>query len=201
MDGIELMATAMHAMQKRVDIAAGNLANVSSDGFRRSVARVAFGGSGVVTTAEADATPGVLRRTGRGLDLAVPGAGGLLVRDAAGRVALVRSASFHPAADGVLRDARGRALLGEAGAVRARGDAQVDARGAVSEGGAVIARLRVAPGTVLESGALEGSNVDAIGEMVDLLAAQRAFETAQKALGALDEIRSHATADVARVKQ
>jgi flagellar basal body rod protein FlgG len=202
MDGLELMATAMRAMQARVDIAAGNLANVSSDGFRRSVARVALGARGLRTTAVADAAPGVLRRTGRGLDLSVAGGtGGMLVRDATGRVAVVRSASFARDARGVWCDERGRELLSDRGALRASADAHVDERGVVTDGGEVVGTLRMRAATALESGVVEASNVDAVKDMVDLLAAQRGFETAAKALSALDEVRAHATSEIARVKQ
>ena len=68
------------------------------------------------------------------------------------------------------------------------------------EGDEVLGRLRMTAGTVVESGFLEASNVDAVKEMVDILSAQRAFETAQKTLVALDDTRSKAVNDVVRVK-
>jgi flagellar basal body rod protein FlgG len=43
MDGIELMATAMHAAKARLDVSAANLANVSTDGFHKRVARAMLG--------------------------------------------------------------------------------------------------------------------------------------------------------------
>lgn len=196
------MASAMHAMQSRVDVAAGNLANVSSDGFRRSVARVSLGPRGLRASSAEDASAGVLRRTGRTLDLTVVGStGGMLVRDAAGKVALVRSASFERGGDGDWREGHGRALLCERGVLRAGADATVDERGVVTEpGGAIAGRIRLADGATLQSGVLEGSNVDAVHEMVDLLGAQRAFETAQKTLSAIDDVRARESSDVARVK-
>jgi len=202
MDGIELMASAMHAMQARVDVAAANLANASSDGFRRSVARVTLGSRGLVTSSAADDAPGTLRHTGRALDLTVSGSsGGIVVRDAAGRIALVRSASFERVASGEWRDARGRTLLCERGALRAGADATVDERGVVSDAaGHAVGRLRLAGGNSVQSGFVEGSNVDAVHEMVDVLGAQRAFETAQKTLSAIDEVRARSASDVARVK-
>ena len=42
MDGIALMATAMRAAQARLDVSAANLANVSTDGFRKHVAMSAI---------------------------------------------------------------------------------------------------------------------------------------------------------------
>ena len=82
----------------------------------------------------------------------------------------------------------------------AAADATIDARGIVREAGTEVARIRLAPGTTLESGFLESSNVDAVREMVDVLSAQRAFETAQKTLSAIDEERQKESDDVPRVK-
>ena len=202
MDGIELMASAMHAMQQRVDVAAANLANASSDGFRRSVARVGLGPRGLSTMAAVDDAPGALRHTGRTLDLSVAAtAGGMLVRDAAGRIAVVRSASFVRDAAGAWRDGHCRALLAERGVLRAPGDAAVDERGIVTDAaGSIVGRIRLTPAATVQSGVLEASNVDAVHEMVDLLSAQRSFETAQKALSAIDDVHARAASDVARVK-
>ena len=66
--------------------------------------------------------------------------------------------------------------------------------------GNVLDRIRLSSGASVESGFIERSNVDSIGEMVDVLAAQRAFETAEKTLTALDETRAKDANDVARVK-
>ena len=55
-------------------------------------------------------------------------------------------------------------------------------------------------GTEVQTGFLEATNVDAVHEMIDVLGAQRAFETAQKTLSALDDERQKDVDDVARVK-
>ena len=44
------------------------------------------------------------------------------------------------------------------------------------------------PGSRLQSGFLEAAGVDAIAEMVDVLAAERSFESAQKAVAAIDRL-------------
>ncbi len=201
MDGIELMATAMHAAQARLDVSASNLANVSSDGFRKRVARATLTASGLVTTSAPDPAPGPLRHTGRSFDLAVVG-GGLAVRDADGRGGTVRSGSFVRDGAGRLVDERGRALLGRSGPLLVpAADATIDSRGYVRDGaGRSLGRLRVAAGTTVQSGFLETANVDAVREMVDVLDAQRAFETAQKTLCALDDERQKDADDVARIK-
>jgi flagellar basal-body rod protein FlgF len=200
MDGIDLMATAMQAMKARLDVAAGNLANASSDGFQRRIARITLGPSGLAMRTVADATRGALRRTGRAFDLAATSGGGFVVRDVRGKERLATSGSFVRDARGEFVDRAGSMLLGERGALRALPEATVDERGVVREDGAYAGQLRLAPGTIVESGALAASNVDAIHEMVDVLTAQRAFETAEKALGALDDARAKAANDVGRVK-
>ena len=200
MDGIDLMASAMQAMKLRLDVAAGNLANASSDGFRRSVAHVVLGARGLTTTTAPDASAGALKHTGRSFDLAVAGRGGFMVRAAAGKTEAVTTASFVRDASGHLLDGRGRMLLGEGGPLRVASDATIDDRGVVRAAGVVTGRVRLPAGASLQRGFLVASNVDAVREMVDVLEAQRAFETAQKSVTALDDARSKAANELARVR-
>jgi flagellar basal body rod protein FlgG len=200
MDGIELMASAMHAAKTRLDVSAGNLANVSTDGFRRSVVHASLTPSGIVSSTSEDTKPGALRRTGRTFDLAVAGEGAFVVRDASGGLSRERSTSFVRDASGHLADDRGRLLMGTRGPLVVSADAAIDERGAVREAGKLSDGVRTAPGTTLQSGFLEVADVDAIHEMVDVLEAQRAFETAQKTLSAIDDVRSKAASEISRVK-
>jgi flagellar basal body rod protein FlgG len=78
--------------------------------------------------------------------------------------------------------------------------ATIDSRGLVRDAGSVTGALRLEPRTSLQGGFLEAANVDAVHEMVDVLEAQRAFETAQKTLSAIDEARQKDVNDVVRVK-
>jgi flagellar basal-body rod protein FlgG len=199
MDGIELMASAMHAARARLDVSAANLANVSSAGFRRRVARVTLGERGLRVLSTLDRKQGPLERTGRLFDLAAV-SGSFWVRAPKGAAVAERSASFSLDAQGRLVDERGGVLLGERGPVRAMPSATIDQNGVIRNDGTALDRVRLSPGANVESGFLERSNVDAIGEMVDVLAAQRAFETAEKTLGAIDETRAKNANDVARVK-
>ncbi len=200
MDGIHLMATAMHAAKARLDVSAANLANVSSDGFLKSVGRATLTQSGLVVRAHIDTTPGPLRRTGRTFDLATAGAGGFFVRTTDGATVDVRSRSFDRDARGHLVDERGDVLLGTRGPLVVREDAMIDARGDVREAGTIVGRITTRPGTALQSGFLESANVDSVREMVDVLGEQRAFETAQKTLAALDDERQKDANDVIRIK-
>jgi flagellar basal-body rod protein FlgF len=200
MDGIELMASAMHAAKTRLDVCAANLANVSTDGFRRSVAHSALTQAGIVGWTSADTKPGSLRRTGRSFDLAVAGEGAFVVRDGAGRLMRERSASFERDARGHLVDERKRQLMGIAAPLVASADLTIDERGEAREAGRVVDCVRLVPGTALQSGFLEGADVDAIHEMVAVLEAQRAFETAQKTLSAIDDVRTKSASEISRVK-
>jgi flagellar basal body rod protein FlgG len=200
MDGIALMATAMRAAQERLDVSAANLANVSSNGFHKRLIRARLTAGGLQTETSLDPAQGPLRRTGRAFDLAVAGAGTFSVREHDGRVAAERSGSFFRDAAGHLNDERGRTLLGRHGALAVGAGATIDPSGVVHDGGAVGGRIEMSVGASLASGFLEGSNVDAVHEMIDVLDAQRAFETAQKALGAIDETRNKDANDVARVR-
>ncbi|MBD5606439.1 MAG: hypothetical protein IAI48_15320 [Candidatus Eremiobacteraeota bacterium] len=200
MDGIHLMATAMRAAQLKLDVSASNLANVSSDGFARRVARTTLGPTGLATSSVRDASIAPLRHTGRSLDVAVAGTGSFSVRDSAGHAIPVRSASLERDARGVLVDDRGRALLGRDGPIAASANATIDADGVVRDDGRIVARIARSAGTSLESGFLAGTTVHGMHEMVDVLVAQRAFETAQKTLSALDEERQKDADDVARIK-
>lgn len=183
MDGIEWTASAMRTARVRLEIAAQNLANSSSGGFRKTLARVALTAHGLVTRQVASNEQGALRRTGRRLDLAIVGEGAFIV---GGRK--TRDGSFVRDAQGYLADDRGRRVSGAHGFVR------------VSADGNLLDRIPLPHRSQIVSGALESRNVNAIGEMVDVLDAQRAFETAQKALSAIDETRAKAVNEVARLR-
>lgn len=171
MDGIDWAASAMVAARTRLEIAADNLANVSTDGFRGNDARGRLTRFGVEIAAQPIAQFGALRRTGRSTDLAIVGAGVFRMRDARGRIVETRDGALTRGADGRLRDDAGRLYLG----------------------------ARLARTSTVRAGYLETANVDAIRQMVTMLCAQRGFESAQKAVSAIDETRKKASSDVAKV--
>ena len=173
----------MRTARVRLEIAAQNLANASSNGFRKTLTRVAVTARGLVTGKTLSHEQGALRRTGRTLDLAIVGEGSFV---AGGR--RTRDGAFVRDAEGYLADDRGNRVLGARGFVR------------VSPDGKLLDRIPLPHDSVIVSGALESANVNAIGEMVDVLDAQRAFETAQKALSAIDATRAKAANEVARLR-
>ncbi|HKU68508.1 MAG TPA: flagellar basal body rod C-terminal domain-containing protein [Candidatus Baltobacteraceae bacterium] len=190
----------MNAARTRLDLAAENLANGSTDGFRRSDARGFLTAQGVVIRRARSTGQGPLRRTGRAFDLAIVGSGSFRVRDAGGRVFATRSGAFTRDRFDRLVDDAGRVLLGARGPLCVPDGASIAADGTVSRNGVMLNRIAVPDGSSVRTGFLEGSNVDAIGEMIDVLTAQRSFEAAQKVLSAIDQTRERANTQVAQIK-
>ena len=172
MDGIAWAASAMSAAQARLEIAAQNLANGSTDGFRKLLACGSLDTRGVRVSTGRDGSQGALRRTGRPFDRAIAGDGAFIVRDARGRLHQTRDGAFSRDRFGRLRDDLGRTLV----------------------------RTALAPGASVRSGFLESSNVDAIGEMVNVLEAERSFETAQKVLTAIDQTAQRSSSKMSEFK-
>jgi flagellar basal body rod protein FlgG len=147
-------------------------------------------------------TPGSYRFTGRPLDLAVKGDGFFQVREGS-RTLLVRSGAFRVSAEGdiLTDDGRAKLLSKEGNPIRVdpNENVTVDAEGFVIQTGNILAELKlVAPlepdaversagglisartknaGGRVESGYLEGSNVNPVEELVQLIEASRGFET------------------------
>jgi len=202
MDGIAWAGSAMVAARTRLEIATENLANASTDGFARVAARGSLTPGGARVERQVDpAARGALRRTGRDLDLAIVGAGSFAVAGADGKAVATRAGSFTRERDGTLADPSGRTLLAGGRPLHVPEDARVDERGCVvASDGRVVARIGLPPGSSIRSGFLESASVDAIHEMIDVLAAERSFESAQRVVSSIDRTREKATGDVARVK-
>lgn len=222
------MASAMRAAQSQLDTATHNLANVASDGFRRIHSSITLTGYGLVASESPDPSQGGIRETGRTLDLALIGPGTFKTSPAPGpgtspvigpgtspvipsvapearsrgtaTILETRNGAFVRDRDGYLADQQGRRVQGTAGPIRLSETAHVQPDGTIRDDGRVVGRLPLPPGTTVRSGALESSSVDAIGETLAVLTAQRAFETAQKTLVAIDQTREKAVNDVVRLK-
>jgi len=192
---MQWMASAMHAARAQLETATHNLANVSSAGFRRATAHLELTEGGLVASETHAFTQGAIRHTGRSLDLALLGPGQFRVGSGA-----TRNGAFVTDRDGWLTDDRGRRVAGTRGPIAIDPQTTIAADGEVRSNGRAVNRIPLPPGTRLQSGALEISNVDAIGETLAILNAQRAFETAQKVLVAIDDTRQKAVNDVVRLK-
>ncbi len=218
MDGMDWMASAMRAARAQLDVATHNLANASTDGFRHTAAAVALTARGLAVAERATHEQGAVHRTGRTFDLALLGPGSFRVVDAAAgrraspgatahdtahgaaRPLVTRDGVFQRDKDGWIVDDRGRRLLGACGPLRVSERATVASDGAIHDGGRIVDRLPLPVGTHVLAGALETSTVNPIGETLSILTAQRAFETAQKTMLAIDATREKSANDVVRVQ-
>lgn len=190
----------MSAARTRLDAAAENLANGSKDGFRRIAVRGFLTARSVVTQRVRDDSPGPMRRTGAPYDFAIEGAGTFRLRAPDGSLQVTRCGAFRRDRFERLVDERGRALLGSRGAIVVPDGAQIGADGGVTLNGKRINTIPLPPGSTLRTGYVEAANVDAIGEMIDVLGAQRSFETAQKVLSAIDQTRERAATQIGVLK-
>jgi len=195
MDGMQWMGSAMRAAREQLEGAAHNLANAATDGFRKAAAQVRLGDRGLIVSARTTSEQGAVRSTGRPFDLALLGAGAFRVGGEA-----TRNGAFSRDRDGWIVDDRGRRLHGACGPLRVGESATIAADGTVHDGARIVDRIPLPRGTQLLAGALETSTVNPVGETLAILTAQRAFETAQKTLLAIDATREKASNDVVRVQ-
>ena len=155
-------------------------------------------------------TQGPLRHTGNALDLALVGTGYFTVETANGR-RFTRDGSFGIDANGRLATKQGDVVLGGNGQpiALAQGEIRVGADGRITQGGTVRGTLMLTaldPESVVREGVnlldgtpsgtpsaavrqdhLEGSTVNVVSEMVELIRVMRAFEAGQKSVQAQDE--------------
>lgn len=162
---------------------------------------------------QVDLEPGALDTTNSPLDLAIVGPGFFSVQTPNG-VAYTRDGSLALDANGQLVHRSGNPILGEGGPIQLAPGASfsVDADGTVRVDGAAQGRLQVVafddpttlrhagrgllaaevPGVALENarvaqGAVETSNVDAVGTMVEMMTVLRSFEANHSALMTQDQ--------------
>jgi len=213
---------------------ANNLANVSTDGFRRDyVAARSMGvyfGDGYPTRAHAlaerpatDFSIGTMRETGRDLDVAVRGKGWIAVRAADGSEAYTRAGNLQLTPTGQLLTGSGLPVLGNGGPIAlpeaskieigSDGTITVRALGQGSEALVQVDRIRLVnpsdqqmekreDGLVyfregarapldanvrVASGFLEGSNVNAVEALTEMLSLARQYEMQVKLMKTVDE--------------
>lgn len=169
----------------------------------------------VVTATRLDRGQGVLQRTGETLDVSLDGPGFFILDGDSGE-SLTRDGSFALTQNGVLvsRDGRPVQWRGNRGLLDPElGGIKIDARGFVVQDGLEVGQLRVvdvpAPDglepddtggfriregaevvdadAIVTQGFLERANVQTIDELVELIAAQRAFDSAAQAFRTIDQ--------------
>lgn len=159
-----------------------------------------------------DLSDGALTRDGVPTHVGLQGEGFFVV-DAGGQERLTRAGDFRLNHEGTLVNAGGLAVQGQGGDITfdAGQSFTIDRRGVISDAnGNPIDQLRLemaddliqvgdnlweaadmtreATDVVVEQGALEGSNAEAVGLMVELIEASRYFEAYQKAMQTSDEM-------------
>ncbi len=179
----------------------------------------------VRTRTSLEAGPPIL--TGNPLDLTLEGPG-FFTLSADGGTRYTRSVSLHVDPEGFLRDDAGHAVLGENGLLFVgTGIPSIEGDGTVLVDGEPLDRLALAvfaqgddvqrsPGglyaaaagrkpdpermrPLVHGGQIEGSSVQAIPELVQMIEALRAYEAAASAVRANDTTLQRAVNDIARV--
>lgn len=226
LNGMNSAAHALRYWERKQDVVANNLANVSTDGFK---AQHVFGklidGMSPLAQATSDLSTGNLNDTGNATDLAIRGDGFLLVKGENGE-RYTRGGTMRIDEKHQLANADGLPLLGEKGPIKlGDGPFSIGKDGEVTQNGSVVDKLRMemAPkGTELEregndlwvppatrsvmkaetrdirQGVLEESNVNSITSMIDMVAIQRSFAAVQKSIQELDKSNQTVTVDIAK---
>lgn len=206
----------------RMETIANNLANANTSGFRAQVVKYQGtdndpNGHQVQASVETSTlVDGPIVQDDIPTHLALSGEGFFEVEDPTGTT-LVRSGRFHLDDQGQLVDQQGRAVLSEGGPIELEpGTTFTVAKDGtiLDEGGAEIDRLRLRTADAVEpmgslgyrpigetravtdvtvtQNALEGSSVDPLREMVDLMETSRLFEMFQKAMQTSDQLEGRA---------
>ena len=223
--GILTAARTLSYYNRRQEITANNLANVSTAGFKadRLVAHRPADLDSPVPVEATDLSQGALRMTGRQLDVALEGQGYLVV-DAPGGERLSRGGNLRLDGNGQLVTSEGLSVLGEQGPIFFTGGSiDIGTDGTVKSDGHLVDRLRlVVPGegatlvkegagrfilkgdpaagtALIRQGQIEDANIDSIGGMVSLVDIQRAYSASVTALRTMDGVLGSVTTDVARV--
>jgi flagellar basal-body rod protein FlgG len=133
------------AQSGAVSNAANNLANVTTPGFKRGVARIEAGATGIPAIfLSRDAAQAAIVPTGNPTDLAISGNGYFQVAGPNGTTSVTRSGSFGVSAAGVLVDHDGNAVVGPVALNPAGGTPSIAGNGAVTQGGAAAGQVTLA---------------------------------------------------------
>jgi flagellar basal body rod protein FlgG len=221
--GVYVALSGAVAQEQALETTATNLANATTQGyqrlrpvFREVLARATTKENlhyAEVGQTAVDRSRGTIRATGRSLDVALPEGSYLAVTTPRGE-RYTRAGSIAMDADGTLR-AGGAALAREDGKpiqiFPLAGEPVVSPDGSITQGGEIVAQLKVvrtAPGTTLshegnnlltargamnptepalEVGVVEESNATTVTAMTDLVTASRTFEAFQRMLDTFGE--------------
>ncbi len=173
-----------------------------------------------------DYSNGPISQTGNTLDLALDGDGFFAVTTPDG-TAYTRQGNFRMSADGSLVTSDGYPVLGQGGAIRIQGNrVEIDSKGLVTVDGTPAGTIslvdfekpykltkigsalfvpegqqeaRQSGTTQVRQGHLEGSNVESISEMVQMIETNRYFEACQRVIRGYDDMATKAANDLGRL--
>jgi len=214
--------------ERRQEAVAHNLANASTPGFKGEQVFASLLESGRMAPAsQTNFSEGSLESTGRPLDLALQGEGFLVLKTPDGE-RLVRGGSFQLDQSRQLVDAHGNTLLGDSGPiVLPEGDYEITPNGVVKVEDVPVATLKIVrpregadlsreggvrfrsdlPAETVDEGEvkvlqghLEGSNVDPVDAMVEMIEIQRAYSAIQRSVLVLDDVLGRISNDLGKVK-
>lgn len=173
-----------------------------------------------------DYSSGPVSQTGNTLDLALDGDGFFAVAAPDG-TAYTRQGNFRLSADGTLVTSDGYPVLGQGGVIRIQGNrVEIDSKGVVTVDGNPNGTIslvdfekpykltklgsslfvpadqqepRQSATTQIRQGHLEGSNVETISEMVQMIETNRYFEACQRVIRGFDDMAAKAANDLGKL--
>lgn len=215
----ELLATIMSGarqVMKAQAVNANNLANASTDGFRAELVHIASLDSADGITGSPDFSPGMIRTTGRDLDISISGEGWIAIQTPEGTEGYTRRGDLKVNEFGQLTNGVGQPIMGNGGPIALPPFKTVEIghdgtitiqplQGEASEL-ATVDRIKLVnpeetqlyrgddgtirhreglvmepdPAVNIQPGTLEGSNVNAVGEMLKMIDLARQFEAQVK---------------------
>lgn len=211
--------------ERKLEAVANHIANADTAGFKKDI--ISFDKE-FRARMNTDLTQGSIQKTGNKLDLALKDEGFFKVDTAAG-IRYTRNGSFTLNNNGVLVDMAGNFVLGQGGAIVVDGtNIDINARGEIRIDGTLqdildiitfenLTMLRkegannyvykgdtrdeIAPLNIaIEQGAIEGSNVKVVEEMVNMIDHHRMYQIYQKMMMTFDEIDGKAINEVGELR-
>ncbi len=217
---LQTAAATLIGGERRTEIAARNISNVQTPGFKREIAYAETADAAVMRstpkvrgyTIEAQ---GVLKETGRVFDIALEGAAHLALRDG-DQYVFSRGGSFQRTPDGLLADVFGRVLQQPGGGdvVIETDNPEILENGTVLDDGVPVATIAMidlssnvartgmnwgefstlpeGESSMLRQGMLEGSNVVLSDEMIEIMQTQRIAESGAQIIRTYDQLMGQA---------
>jgi len=173
-----------------------------------------------------DYTAGPTSQTGNSLDVAIDGDGFFAVATPDG-TAYTRQGNFRLTADGTLVTTDGYPVMGQGGEIRLKGGkVDINKKGEITVDGVAAGAISVvdfpkpynltktgsaqfvpsdpqatpqAATAEIRQGSLEGSNVDPVSEMVQMIDASRSFDVCQRVILGFDSMTGKAANDLGKL--